>query len=216
MTIHTPAPHRSRHRLLVALALVAGLAAVSAASAPAASADVRVTGKFRYADRSEGASTLRPIAHAEVEIWRYKPRSNLWGVWGWARDATTTTDANGAISVAMPYERSGIVYGVRVLATNYAAVVWPNDPVHAGPFYQEPGQPDGATKNPKAYANGAVLDFSYDFTDSWTPQHFNLAETVRRGYDFVAARRGDGDMLKRADGPADLGEPDRHVLQPGQ
>ena len=98
----------------------------------------------------------------------------------------------------MPYERAGIVYAVRVLATNYAAVVWPDDPVHAGPFYQEPGQPDNAKIQRTANVNGAVLNFSYDFDDGWTPQHFNLAETVRRGHDFVAARRGDSDVLKRA------------------
>jgi hypothetical protein len=40
---------------------------------------------------------------------------------------------------------------------------------------------------------GERLDFSYDFTDAWTPQHFNLAEDVRHGRDYALARRDPGE-----------------------
>lgn len=154
-------------------------------------ATVRVTGTFRYLDTdtdpATGQARRRPIAFAKVEIWRFAP--HVGPVWTWARDATTTTDANGSISVSMPFDTSGIVYSLRVTATNYAAVVWPNDAVHTVPFHQEPGEPDGAHIRRTAAFPGDTLDFSYDFTDGWTPQHFNIAETVRHGYDYVSARR---------------------------
>ena len=33
------------------------------------------------------------------------------------------------------------------------------------------------------------MDFSFDFEDSWAAQHYNLAETVRHGFDYANARR---------------------------
>lgn len=154
-----------------------------------------VTGTFRYAD----TGGLRPIAFADVEVWRYA--NHGFGVWSWAKDRTVTTDENGRINTTFEYGEQGIVYAVRVTATNYAAVVWPNDAAHTVPFHQEPGEPDGANIHRTATLPNQTLSFSYDFTDGWTPQHFNLAETVRRGYDFAVTRRdpAETDPLPPAD-----------------
>src|SRR3712207_7867484 len=84
---------------------------------------------------------LRPIAGVRVEIWRFAP--HIGSLWTWAHDETTTTDDQGRISVRFPFQEKGIIYALRVTATNEAAVVWPNDAVHTVPFHQEPGQPDG-------------------------------------------------------------------------
>jgi hypothetical protein len=159
----------------------------SGAGGGPAAAPVTVSGTFRYSDESTTPASLRPIARARVEIWRFAPHGSP--VWTWHHDETTTTDENGSISVSMPFETSGIIYALRVTATNYAAVVWPNDVLHNVPFHQEPGEPDGAKIHRTANSPGETLDFSYDFKDAWTPQHFNLAETVRHGFDYVTARR---------------------------
>jgi hypothetical protein len=152
---------------------------------------VTVAGSFRYRDSdtdpATGARRLRPIAHARVEIWRFAP--HIGPVWTWAHDETATTDANGSLSVSMPFETRGIVYALRVTATNYAAKVWPNDALHSVPFHQEPGEPDGMNIHRTANEPGETLDFSYDFTDAWTPQHFNMAEAVRHGFDYASANR---------------------------
>lgn len=172
------------HKPLARLLLIMGLMLCAGLQTRAET----VTGKFRYLD-SDG--TLRPIATAKVEIWRFRPRyfTFFGAVWGWGNDATVTTDINGNLSTSMPFVTSGVVYGVRVFATNAGAVVYPNNVANTVPFYQEPGQPTGAIINRTASGPLDVLDFSFDFTDSWTPQHYNLAETVRRGFDFVNARR---------------------------
>lgn len=142
-----------------------------------------VTGTLRYQD-SDGIA--RPIAHAKVEIWRYRVRT--WPFWSWGPDATVSTDGNGQLSVPMSFAGSGVLYGIRVFATNYAAVVWPNDVVHTIPFYAEP-QSNGQNRNLRVQSPNDTLDFSFDFADGWSPQHFNLAETVRRGFDYANARR---------------------------
>jgi hypothetical protein len=142
-----------------------------------------VTGTFRYAD----TAGLRPIAYANVEVWRFA--NHGFGVWTWAKDATVVTDQSGMLSTSFEYGEPGIIYALRVTATNYAAVVWPNDAAHTVPFHEEPGEPTGSNIHRTATMAGQTLDFSFDFTDAWTPQHFNIAETVRRGYDFAVARR---------------------------
>ncbi|NMR18934.1 hypothetical protein [Cellulomonas fimi] len=146
----------------------------------------RVTGRFTYADTSGAPTVQRPIAFAKVEVWRFAPRAL--GVWTWAPEATVTTDANGVVDTTLPFGQSGILYELRLFATNYAAVVHPNVLVPSAPFVVEPGEPGPATQL-TATAPGQTLDFSWDFTDAWAPQHFNLAETVRRGFDFAVARR---------------------------
>ena len=143
-----------------------------------------VKGTFRYLD-SDG--TRRPIKFAKVEVWRFAPR--FLGIWGWANDATITTDGQGKISKPMPFVTSGVIYGVKVFATNSAAVVWPFNQPFTQPFYQEPGQPDGAIINKTAFSPGDVLIFDYDFQDSWTPQHYNLADVLRHGFEYATARR---------------------------
>ena len=153
---------------------------------------VTVTGTFRYSDTNPaGAALMRPIAGVKVEVWRFAPHAGP--VWTWAHDRSATTDANGRISVSFPFQEPGIIYALRITATNDAAVVWPNDAVHTVPFHQEPGQPDGAKIHRTANTAGATLDFSYDFTDGWTPQHFNLAEVLRHARAYAAARRHPGE-----------------------
>jgi hypothetical protein len=111
------------------------------------------------------------------------------GVWSWGYERSLTTNEAGGVSTTFPFDVDGVIYAMRVYATNYAAIVWPNDAGHTLPFHQEPGQPSGSKIHRTATAPGQVLDFSWDFADGWTPQHFNLAETVRRGFDFASARR---------------------------
>jgi hypothetical protein len=188
-----------RHWLLVVLvaALIILLAAAGAQARPcnncqhdehaggtATPAPITVTGTFRYAD----TAGLRPIAFANVEVWSFAPHG-IFNVWSWSHERTVTTDGAGRISATFPFDVSGVIYGLRVYATNYAAVVWPNDAAHTLPFHVNPGEPSGTKIERAATAAGQSLDFSWDFTDGWTPQHFNLAESVRRGFDFASARR---------------------------
>lgn len=142
-----------------------------------------ITGTFRYAD---SGGVIRPIASAKVEIHRFAPRAL--GIWSWGLDATVATNTDGSISVAMPFLANGVVYGVKVFATNYAALVWPNDALHTVPFHREPGEP-GRITNRTVVSRTDVLDFSYDFSDTWAAQHYNLAETIRHGFDYANARR---------------------------
>ncbi|MGK5114446.1 hypothetical protein [Geodermatophilus sp. CPCC 205506] len=144
---------------------------------------VSVTGSFTYQD----GTRPRPIAFAEVEVWRFAPR--ILGIWAWGKDFSLTTDAAGRISARYGYDGPGIIYALRIFASNYAAVVWPNDAVHSEPFREQPGEPDGAPIQRTTTNAGQVMDFSYAFDDGWTPQHFNLADAIRHGYDFAVARR---------------------------
>ncbi|MFI6076393.1 hypothetical protein ACIA5C_33105 [Actinoplanes sp. NPDC051343] len=143
---------------------------------------VDVTGTFTYQD----TGGPRPIAFAQVEVWRFEPRTL--GIWGWAKDFTIATDANGKVSARYGFDEPGVIYALRIFASNYAAVVWPDD-AHTEPFREQPGEPDGQVIERTVQQAGDVLDFSYAFTDSWSSKHFNLAETIRHGYDFAAARR---------------------------
>lgn len=148
-----------------------------------------ITGTFRYADFNPvtGTSFPRPIQFCKVEVHSFRPR--FLGIWGWAKDLDTATDAGGRISVPMNFQVPGVIYGVRVFAQNYGAAVWPNQFAATGPFWEEPGKPDGAAFNRTANTAGDVLDFSYDFQDGFTPQHWNIADAVRRAWDYAAARR---------------------------
>jgi hypothetical protein len=84
--------------------------------------------------------------------------------------------------------RSDGTYGVRVFAMNYAAAVWPNDVVHTEYFHREPDQP-GLPRNIRVTSANDAADFSYDFDDAWSVQHYNVAETMRLGFDYANARR---------------------------
>src|SRR5882672_475788 len=149
-----------------------------------------ITGTFRYSDLNpaDGTIVLRPIQFCAVEVSAYRPRPPF-GIWTWGKELDTTTDANGSISVPIAFQVPGVTYGVNVSAQNYAAIVWPNQPVSLSPFWQQPGQPDGTSFQRAVIGAGDILNFSYDFTDSWTPQHWSLADAVRHGFDYVAARR---------------------------
>jgi len=155
---------------------------------------VKVSGTFRYRDSNPTGSgfTMRPIVGVKVEVWRFAP--HIGSLWTWAHDRSTTTDDNGSISVSFPFQEPGIIYALRVTATNDAAVVWPHDAAHTVPFHQEPGEPDGANIHRTATSPGAALDFSYDFADSWSPQHFNLAEDLRHARAYAVARRHPGEL----------------------
>src|SRR5206468_5142620 len=127
------------------------------------------------------------IRFCRIEVWGFRPRTL--GIWAWGNDANSTTDGNGNISVPFTFQTAGVVYGVRITAENYAAVVWPNTPVSLSQFFVEPGEPDGTKFQRTANAPGDVLDFSYNFVDAFTPQHWSLAEAVRHGFDFASANR---------------------------
>src|ERR1044071_2703816 len=97
---------KSKRRLIYLPALLAMLF-LAGAQAQAET----VKGTFRYL---ESDASRRPIKFAKVEIWRFAPR--FLGIWGWANDATITTDRDGKISQQMPFVASGVIYGVRVFA----------------------------------------------------------------------------------------------------
>src|SRR5262249_40245459 len=84
-----------------------------------------VSGTFRFWD-SDGV--LRPIAYSTVEIWRTPPGGYS------IKAGTVTTDASGHM-----YLSDGQIgtYTARVFATNYAAIVWPDDAYQAAPFSSE-------------------------------------------------------------------------------
>ncbi len=163
---------------------VAAAALLLAAGARAAHADT-VTGTFRYLD----GSVQRPIAFANVEVWRYAPR--FLGIWSWAADGVTTTDAGGSVNLPMPFVGPGVTYAVRVYAANYAVTVWPTDAPHTSVFWAGPGLP-GPSIQLQSFSPSAVLNFSFDFTDPVSTMHFNIAETARRGFDYASAHRAPG------------------------
>ena len=183
----------SRRACIALLLVVLGGAALLAASPSHATT---VTGTFQYRDTNpvNGTTTDRPIVDAKVEIWRFRNRGIFWT---WDKDADATTDANGRISINMPFVEDGVIYALRVFATNSAAVVWPNDAVHTMPFHREPGDDDNARIHRTEHAPSDVLDFSYTF-HSWSSQHFNIADVARIGKAYADARRGETDVIPPA------------------
>lgn len=181
----------SRLLLRVAVCLAGG--AFTAASADAAI----VTGTFKYLDTTSGACALpipppncglQPIAFARIEIWHHG--TMFWDVW--AKVGDRTTDSTGRFSFSDT--RSSGTYAVRVYATNYAAAVSQN-----GEFYVEPGFP-GANIQKSVAWSGQQVDFSYNFTDTGSRMYYNVAETIRRGFDYARVRRdpNETDPLPRA------------------
>ena len=174
-------------RALTALLLIALGGAALLAASPAHATTVSGTFHYRDTNPDTGAQVNRPIVNAKVEIWRF--RNRIWpGIWAWGKDGEATTDATGSISVNMPFVENGVVYALRVFATNDAAVVWPNDVVHTMPFHREPGDDDNARIQLKERSASDVLDFSYTF-HGWSSQHFNIAEVARLGKAYADARR---------------------------
>lgn len=154
----------------------------------------KVEGTFRYA--RQGGS-LRPIAFANVEIWRFAPRAL--GIWTWGHDGDATTDSNGRISKDMPFVQSGVIYAVRVFASNYAAVAWEKDSVSPISFYREPGGAEGNPIQRTVNTPSDVLPFDFDFTDEDSKINYNLVETLRHGFDYASSHKDptDGDLLVR-------------------
>jgi len=111
----------------------------------------------------------------------------------------TTTGANGAIHFTDPVCHIGN-YDVRIYSQNYAAVVIPKDQIiNNGAFSTEPGRPSSLIVRASSSCSDS-LDFSFDFTDVYTSEHFNLAEAVRRAFDYARARRDprESDSLPQA------------------
>ena len=182
-----PVPRRT---FFVFVLVVLGVVALLAAS-PAHATTVKGTFKYKDTNPVNQTETDRPIANAKVEIWRFRSRCFLCP-WTWGKDATTNTDANGSISVDVPFAGDGVVYGLRVFATNDAAIVWPNDAAHTLPFHREPGEDDSRIMHLKEHSASSVLDFSYTF-HGWSSQHFNIAEVVRHGKAYADVRRAPGE-----------------------
>ena len=170
----------------------------------------RITGQFTYAKwvRDEQVEILgipntvpvtvpRPIAFAEVEIHRCVP--GFLGLCTWGKVLTTTTDSQGKLDAIVAFAKAGTTYGVKVFATNYAAVVWPDDELHIVPFHREPGEP-GPIINRTVSGPGQTVDFSFEFSQTWAARHYNLAETVRRGFDYARDNRdpSEADPIPRA------------------
>ena len=181
----------SRRLFRAALALVIGLVTARASAA------ATVTGTFNYRDTitptcspGQACVPLQPIASTQVEIWHHG--TMFWDVW--APVGQATTDATGRFSFSDT--RSSGTYAVRVHAVNYAAKVGPGG---AAWFYAEPGNPGPNIYRTVSWA-GQVVDFSFNFVDGLPPLFFNVAETVRRGFDYAAARRDprETDPLVRA------------------
>jgi hypothetical protein len=190
----------------VALVLIIMFGVLAALAAPPAHATT-VKGTFKYTDRQyswdntskqwKETRTDRPIVGAKVEIWRFRPR--FLGIWTWDKDATAWTDPNGSISVNMPFAQNRVVYGIRVFATNDAAVVWPGDnfwweqKFNTIPFYSEPREGDGQIMHKTESSPSSVLDFGTYTFDSQSSQYFNIAEVARQGKIYAENRRAPGE-----------------------
>ena len=156
-----------------------------------------ITGTFTYlrTDPSGGPASIRPIAFAEVEIWRCGPA--FLGLCTWGGVTKVTTGANGAISVPVTFVGSGAIYAVRVAAVNFGAVVW-SDIFHTTGYYKEPGEPGPQIHRTVAQATDS-LDFTFTFLDPTIADHYNVAEVGRQAFSYATARRDprEGDALPR-------------------
>lgn len=153
-----------------------------ALSAPAQAETVTATLRFL-----DGDGDLVPITEAKVEVWRFRGP----GIWGWNNDRTVFTNSQGQMSTVLDFRGPGVIYGLRVFATNRAAEVYTQD-IYTAPFYREPGRP-GPEIHRTAMASSDVLDFSYDFADTWARNHFNAADAILRGRAYADARRDPGE-----------------------
>ena len=181
------------HRAVLPIVLTAAVMGIAAPSEAAV-----VSGRFTYRKVMDGAgtTTLRPISFAAVEVW-YRG-SGVFDVWSMVDD-TLVTDANGFLVSRANDGRCNGTYALRVFASNYAAVVLTNSATNKAPFYERPGLP-GPEITRTAFSCSSRLDFSFEFSDPFITQHFNIADTARLGFDYSAARRDprEGDPLPRA------------------
>ncbi|AEE54467.1 hypothetical protein [Haliscomenobacter hydrossis] len=150
-----------------------------------------IKGTFHYTDQGISGEVPKPIALAKVEIWSFAPRGTL--IWTWGVDATVNTDLQGKISVNIPFKTQGVIYGLRILASNHACYVAPSNNI--GTFYANPIK-DGKELTLKATSHTDVLDFSCTFTSPEVSGYFNICETLRHGYNYVAALRAPGETDK--------------------
>lgn len=141
-----------------------------------------VSGVFTYTD---GDNVATPIRRATVEIYRRRARDL--GIWGWGHDMTASTDDQGRLSVQMPFVQQGADYSLRVYAQNPAVQVTQKD-IYFQNFYAKPGHPGEiirtATNDPNR-----THDFTFNFTDQPSRDHFNAADAALRGFDYAEARR---------------------------
>ena len=179
-------------RLLLATAIVA--AAVLAA--PAAHADT-VTGTFTFADTN---GQPMPIVDAKVEVWRFRPMFVTWGAWTWNNDFTGATAIDGSFTTTLPFAVPGVVYGLRVFATNNAAQVFIQDNVFT-PFWREPGLPEREIQRAVTTAFDPPMVFSANFGDDWARRHFNVADAIRIARNYADANRDprETDTIGRVD-----------------
>ena len=146
------------------------MAAVIAVAAPAEA--VRLTGRFTYVDKDRSGAVLhRPIAFATVDL------LNNGG-----RLGQITTNVNGAIDIDVP--AWGGWFAVNVYATNPAATVISGS---GGPWAAQPGESAPIWRWSSTPSD--VLDFSYLFVETVSVRNYNIAETIKRGFDYANARR---------------------------
>jgi hypothetical protein len=141
-----------------------------------------VTATLTFAD---GDGSTVPISNAKVEIWRFRLRGPIF--WQWCNDFTVTTDAAGKFNTSVPFAGTGVVYALRVFATNPSAQVFTQD-VYTEPFYRQPGLPGPELQRTTTSVTN-IHDFSVRFSDPWATNHFNVADAIQRGAAYAAARR---------------------------
>jgi hypothetical protein len=173
-------------RLLVLI----GIVSVAVAAAPGVALAEKVKATLTFAD---GTGKPAPIRRATVEIWR-----KYGGIPVWHNDFTVTTDEQGRIDFTVPpsaWLGPGAVYGLRVYATNDAAIVRFRDrPQDA--MYSQPGPP-GAEKQLPSYSQSDVIDLSWDFTDLATVAYYNAADALLYGRDYALAHQAEPAIIKQ-------------------
>jgi hypothetical protein len=174
---------------LARLLVVIGIVSVTASVAPELALAERVTATLEFAD---GTGSPAPIRRARVEIWR---KTGLF----WHHDYTTSTNDDGKLDFTVPASDyvPGAVFGIRVYATNEAAVVRFRDRPAEAMYSQPglPGQPGVANQLPTVGPN-TPLDFSYEFTDLATVAYYNAADALLYGRDYARDRLAESDPLK--------------------
>jgi hypothetical protein len=139
-----------------------------------------ISGTFTFSD-SDGTSS--PIRFATVEIWRFRPGPFGW--WAWYADKTVSTNAFGRINEPMNFIQPGVVYGLRVFAKNRGVTVKIQD-LYSPDFFRKPGEPGTAIEK-RVNAASDVLDFSFNFADTYATNHFNIADAILHGFDYATA-----------------------------
>jgi len=125
---------------------------------------------------SPGADSFLP--HRGVGAFRPRPP---FGIWTWGNDANSTTDAMGESRCPSLFRQRGCLRCVSPLQTSRVRVA--DTPISTSQFSLS-RRADGAKFQATANAQGDVVDFSYNFVDAFTPQHWSLAEDSRHGFDF--------------------------------